>query len=253
MRPRRSRLRKIGNLPMSAPIAYGRPGSGRLVLPFVLSIAAHVGLAVFAIWAAKNLRFQAKPEPMLDLGMDVTLGEEVQALIVVQAPPAPPEPPPPPPEPTPAPEPPPVPEPMEKPEFVEPAPPPKATPAPKPKVIAKAPAAPSRAKTGATPRPGVVGGNVTAGRLTGTPGGVKVGTQGWRTPRPPYPATALALRIQGSGSVRISTDASGNVTNVVVTDPINPILDANTRAFARDNWKGPPNASRTVPVIYQIR
>ena len=236
---------------MSAPIAYGRPGSARRVLPFVLSIAAHVGLAVFAIWVAKNLPIEPKPEPMPDLGMDVTLGEAVQELIVVQAPSAPPEPPPPPPEP--APEPPPVPEPMEKREFVEPAPPPKATPAPKPKVVAKAAPAPPGAKTGTTPRRGVVGGNVTAGRPTGTPGGVKVGAQGWRTPRPPYPATALAARIQGSGSVRISTDASGNVTNVVVTGSINPILDANTRSFARDHWKGPPNASRTVPVIYQIR
>ena len=242
---------------MSTPIAYRKPKSGRLVLLFVLSIGAHVGLAMFAIWAGRNLRFEPKPEEMLDLGMDVTLGEEVQELIVAQTPPAPPEPPPPeppppPPEPEPEPEPP-APEPMEKPDFVEPAPPPKAEPAPRPKVVAKPAPAPPGAKTGPTPRPGVVGGNVTQGKLTGTPGGLKVGNQGWRTPRPPYPASALASRIQGSGSVRISTDASGNVTGVVVTAPINPVLDANTRSFARGNWKGPPNATRTVPVIYQIR
>ena len=94
---------------------------------------------------------------------------------------------------------------------------------------------------------------MTQGKLTGTPGGQKIGTQGWRTPKPPYPNSALASHIQGSGSVRISTDASGNVTNVVVTGPISPVLDANTRSFARGNWKGPPNATRTVAVIYQIR
>jgi hypothetical protein len=31
------------------------------------------------------------------------------------------------------------------------------------------------------------------------------------------------------------------------------MLDSNTRSFARSNWKGPPNATRTVPVVYQIR
>ena len=236
---------------MSAPIAYRKPKSGRLVLLFVLSIGAHVGLAMFAIWAGNYLRPLQKPEEMLDLGMDVTLGEEVQELVVAETPPAPPEPPPPPEPEPPVPEP--LPEPMEKPDFVEPAPPPKATPAPKPKVAAKPAPAPPGAKVGPTPRPGVVGGNVTEGKLTGTPGGQKVGDQGWRTPRPPYPAAALASRLPGSGSVRISTDASGNVTNVVITAPINPILDSNTRSFARGNWKGPPNATRTVPVIYQIR
>ncbi len=239
---------------MSAPIAYRKPKSGRLVWLFLISIGLHAGVAMFAIWAGQHFRPVQKPEDMLDLGMDVTLGEEVQELIVAETPPAPPEPEPPPPPPEPEPEPPDVPpEPMEKPDFVEPAPPPKATPAPKPKVIAKAPPAPPGAKTGPTPRPGVVGGNVTQGKLTGTPGGQKIGTQGWRTPRPPYPAAALASRIQGSGSVRISTDGSGNVSDVTITGSINPILDANTRSFARGNWKGPPNATRTVPVIYRIR
>ena len=236
---------------MSAPIAYRKPKSGRLVLLFVLSIGAHVGLAVFAIWAGNHLRPLQKPEELLDLGMDVTLGEEVQELVVAETPPAPPEPPTPPEPEPPVPETPP--EAMEKPDFVEPAPPPKETPAPKPKVVAKPAPAPPGAKVGPTPRAGVIGGNVTEGKLTGTPGGQKVGDQGWRTPRPPYPAAALASRIQGSGSVRISTDASGIVTNVVITAPINPLLDSNTRSFARGNWKGPPNATRTVPVIYQIR
>ena len=143
---------------------------------------------------------------------------------------------------------------MEKPEFTEPKPEPKATPAPRPppKPTASQPAPPG-AKTGPTPRAGVVGGNVTQGATTGTPGGQKVGDQGWRTPRPPYPPAALASHIQGTGSVRISTDSAGNVIEVTITKPINPVLDANTRTFARANWKGPPNATRTVPVVYQIR
>ncbi len=81
----------------------------------------------------------------------------------------------------------------------------------------------------------------------------KAGVQSWHTPRPPYPAAALAARFQGSGAVRVSTDASGNVASAVITSPINPILDSNTRSFARSNWKGPPNQTRTVPVTYQIR
>ena len=240
---------------MSAPIAYRKPKSGRLVLLFVLSIGAHVGLAILAIWARSHLGQVTKPVEEVDLGMDVILGEEVQELIVAATPPAPPEPPPPePPPPPPAPEPPPPPpEPMKEPDFVEPAPPPKATPAPKPKVVAKAAPAPPGAKVGPTPQAGVVGGNVTQGKLTGTPGGQKVGPQGWKLPRPPYPPTALASRIQGSGSVQISTDGSGNVSSVVITRPIHSILDANTRSFARSNWKGPPNQTRSVPVIYQIR
>ena len=75
-------------IPMSAPIAYRKPKSGRLVLLFVLSIGAHVGLAMFAIWAGNHLRPLQKPEEMLDLGMDVTLGEEVQELVVAETPPA---------------------------------------------------------------------------------------------------------------------------------------------------------------------
>jgi TonB family protein len=98
----------------------------------------------------------------------------------------------------------------------------------------------------------VVGGNVTRGATAGTPGGQKIGDQGWRTPKPPYPRGAIAARIQGAGEVRITTDAAGNVKEAVITRSIAPILDANTRSFARANWKGPPNATRSVPVIYRI-
>ncbi len=95
-----------------------------------------------------------------------------------------------------------------------------------------------------------MGGVTRAEQTTGTPGGTTLGK--WRTPTPPYPRAAIVARIQGAGEVRISTDAAGNVREVVVTRSISPILDANTRSFARANWKGPPNMTRTVPVIYRI-
>ncbi len=209
----------------------------------MLHVLAALGLA-FVL----SRHLARPPEDTLDLGIDVTLGEPVQELIA--APPAPEPPTPSIPEPTP-PDPPPV--PMEKPEFVE------ATPAsmpqpkrPPPKATPSRDAAPARAKTGPVPQAGVVGGNVTQGATSGTPGGAKIGDQGWRTPKPLYPVAALQAHIQGSGEVRITTDAAGNVREAVVTRSIAPILDANTRAFARANWKGPPNATRTVPVIYRI-
>ena len=243
---------------MSTPIAYRKPKRGRLVLLFVLSIAAHVGLAMLAIWAGNHLGRVAKPEDELELGMDVILGEEVQELIVAATPPAPPEPPPPEPPPPPPesePEPPPPDPPMPEPEFVEPTPPPKATPAPKPKVVAKAapaPPAPPGAKVGPTPRPGVVGGNVAEGKVEGTPGGKKVGPQGWRTPRGPYPPAALQRRIQGTVMVRIVTNAAGRVTSASPSGG-DPILQSAARTMALSSWGGAPNSSKTVPVIYTIR
>jgi protein TonB len=234
-------------------IAYQQSGRMRL-LPLALgSIALHVLVAlVLAFVISRHL---AKPPPpeTLDLGIDVQLGEAVQELIAA-APtpePAPPEPP----RPTPVPEAPPPPPPEKPPDFVERKvelkPPPKVA-APRPVAAARA-TPPKGAKIGATPQAGVVGGNVSQGATSGTPGGQKVGSQGWRVPKPEYPAAALASHIQGSGEVRITTDAAGNVKDVVITRPIAPILDANTRSFARGNWKGPPNSTRTVPVVYQIR
>src|SRR4029434_6373879 len=122
--PRRPQFHlRIRNGIMGSPIAYDKPKSGRLVALFILSIGVHVGVAMFAIWASHHLKYTPKEEEMLDLGIDVTLGEEVQELIAAQTPPTPapppPEPPTPPPEPPSEPEPEP-PEPMEKPEFIEP-------------------------------------------------------------------------------------------------------------------------------------
>ncbi len=235
---------------MSALIADREPRNGRLIPLFALSVAVHLAIVAVVLWLGQTVRFEVPPVMTVDLGTEVTLGTEVQERVVAETPPAVPE------TPTPIPPEPPLPElpkPVEKPDFAEPASVAKTTPAPKVRVAAKSSAIPAGAKTGATPHPGVVGGNVTQGKLAGTPGGAKVGDQGWRTPRPPYPPAALAARIQGSGAVSISTDASGKVTRVSISAPIHPLLDANTRSFALANWKGPPNATRTVPVIYQIR
>jgi protein TonB len=224
------------------------------VVLFVLSIGVHIGVAFFAIWASHHLKNIPKEEETLDLGVDVTLGEEVQELIAAQTPPEPetppPEPPPTPPEPPPEPDPEPPPEPMEKPEFIEPKPEPK--PKPAPKVVAKPAPAPPGAKTGPTPRPGVVGGNVPGGKLTGTPGGQKVSTQGWKTPRGPYPPAALQRRIQGTVMVRISTNAAGKIVSATVSGG-DPELQSAARRMALSIWQGPPNATRTVPVKYEIR
>ena len=46
---------------MSTPIAYQKPKSGRLLLLFLLSVAAHVGLAMLAIWAGNHLGRVQKP------------------------------------------------------------------------------------------------------------------------------------------------------------------------------------------------
>ena len=249
--------------PRPRTIGYRRPERARLLPLLLLSIALHAIMALILAFVLSR-HFAAKPDNQLDLGMDVTLGEAVQEQVVTQPgaePPVPAPAPPPPPEPgppEPPPEPPPV--PMEKPEFVEPRPEPpkppskpvaKATPA-KPAAPARAAATPAGAKVGPVAREGVVGGNVTQGKTEGTPGGQKVGAEGWRTPRPPYPPAALIARMQGSGEVRITTDASGNVRDIVVTRSISSVLDANTRSFARSNWKGPPNATRIVPIIYRI-
>jgi outer membrane biosynthesis protein TonB len=242
----------------SRAIGVRQPERSRLLPLLLISIGLHVLFAiVLAIILARH--FARPPEDQLDLGIDVTLGEAVQELIVAPdtppAPPSDPTPPPPPPEPPPpdpTPEPPP---PPEKSEFVEPKPQPKPPTPPRKetaKTTPKPAGAPPGAKVGDKPQAGVVGGNVTKGATTGTPGGAKVGNQGWRTPKPPYPAAALVSRMQATGSARITTDAAGNVSGCEVSGLPSP-FDSNTRSFARANWKGPPNSSRTVPVIYRLQ
>lgn len=225
---------------------------GRLAVMLVGSLVFHsalVGLA--AIWPTQK-SYQL-PDPVTEIGLDDKLGEEVQKLVVPEDAPTPPPdvpPEPTPPEPTPEDTPP----PPEDPDMTEPDP----TPTPPPKPKAPRPAvtpAPANAKRGAVPQPGQVDGNVNqSNRLSGTPGGAKIGGQGWKTPKPNYPYQARASRVQGSGSVRVSTNASGAVISVTVSQSVGSgILDANTVAFARSNWRGPPNSTTTVPITYKLQ
>lgn len=223
---------------------------GRLAMMMAGSLVFHgalVGLA--AIWPVPSS--YKLPDPVTEIGLDDHLGEEVQKLVVAEDAPTPP------PESTPEPTPPPeeeeTPPPTEEPDMAEP----EATPTPPPKPKAPRAAAtppPANAKRGAVPQPGQVNGNVDSStRLSGTPGGAKIG-QGWKTPRPNYPYQARASRVQGSGSVRVSTNAAGSVISVTIAQSVGSgILDANTIAFAKSNWKGPPNATTTVPITYQLR
>ena len=143
-----------------------------------------------------------------------------------------------------------TPPPSEEPEMTNPAPPkpPSKTVVSKTRPLrataaVSAPGQPGTANTGARNAVGTVDG-------TGHPGV----TGRWNTPQPPYPYAMRAARVQGNGSVRITTDGAGRVVSVsVVQSTGNAVLDANTSQFARSNWSGPPNASVTVPITYQMR
>lgn len=223
---------------------------GRLAVMVAGSLVFHcalVGLA--AIWPAP--KSYNLPDPVTEIGLDDKLGEEVQKLVVPEDAPTPP------PDSTPEPTPPPdeaeTPPPTEDPDMTEP----EATPSPPPKPKAPRPAAtpaPANAKRGAVARPGQVDGNVDSStRLTGTPGGSKIG-QGWKLPKPNYPYQARASRVQGSGSVRVSTSASGNVISATIVQSAGSgVLDSNTIQFAKSNWSGPPNATTTVPITYKLQ
>ncbi len=101
------------------------------------------------------------------------------------------------------------------------------------------------------PRPAV-------GRPNGNPNALptkpSVGTGGgtWSTPKPAYPFQARRMRLQGSGGVRVTTDATGRITSATMSPSIHPLLDATALAYARTAWKGPPNTTRVVPITFQL-
>lgn len=175
-------------------------------------------------------------------------GEEVQQLIVKDEPSPPPdvtpEPTPPMPDVTPEPD---TPPPTEEPDMTEPE---KPTPSPKPHVPSRATPPPANAKRGPVAQPGQVDGNVQhSDKLSGTPGGVH-----WSTPKPPYPYQARAAHAQGSGSVRVSTNGSGQVISASMASSIgNGILDAAAVAYAKSNWHGPPNTTSTIPITFRLQ
>ena len=81
-----------------------------------------------------------------------------------------------------------------------------------------------------------------------------VGAAAWVMPHPPYPVTFHNSSVRGTTTVRITTDAMGAVSNVVVVQSAgNLALDAHTVRYVRENWHGPANASRTTQFVYQVR
>ena len=92
------------------------------------------------------------------------------------------------------------------------------------------------------------------GPASGTNAGPTGAVGAWVMPHPLYPRMNSVSRPTGSTTVRISTDPSGRVSNVVIIKSAgNPILDHQTESFVRMNWHGPPNASRTTEFVYQIK
>ena len=102
----------------------------------------------------------------------------------------------------------------------------------------------------------MVGGNPNGTKATGNPGGLKVGpqNQGWRTPHPGYPVAARASHITGTTTVHYTTDASGNVSSVNITQRAgNAILDHYTEEWVKSNWHGPPNSSNSTTFEYRLQ
>ncbi len=202
-----------------------------------------VGLA--AIWP--QYKSWEIPETITQIDTGPVLGETVQELIAPKEEPIPtpdnqPTPPPdtPPPDDTPP--------PSDEPDMETP-PPKKET----PKKAAGTPY-PANVKRGDHPQAGVVGGVPHATKTTGTPGAAHLGAVGWHKPEPPYPAQARLAHIQGSGTVRVTTDASGRVTSAVIVQSVgSALLDFNMCSFAKENWTGPPNATNTIPFTYRLQ
>lgn len=225
---------------------YRKTARIRIVLGVLMSLLIHAGFVGFA---ALNPNFGRRPEPPPEVEPVDTNMEPPQPELEVPYDYTPDEPTPdeptPPPDETPEPED--TPPPPDDMTFSDPTPEP--TPD-KPKPAAARPppgfVPPPNAKRGPAYVPGVVGG-VKGG--TGTkPGGGR-----WVTPSPPYPAQFRAMRIQGSGSLSVTTDASGNVSSASISKSAGAQMDAHILGFARRSWKGPPNTTSTVPFTYQMR
>ena len=138
--------------------------------------------------------------------------------------------------------------PTDTPDFAQP---PEPTP-PSRKLTAAKPASaahPANAQTVTRAFPGQSGEGV-----AGSSGNGSAKTAGtWVMPHPPYPRTSLS-QPTGATTVRITTDASGRVSNVVILKSVgSPILDNQTESYVRMNWHGAANASRTTEFVYQLR
>ena len=99
--------------------------------------------------------------------------------------------------------------------------------------------------------PGAAG--VNPGATATGPGGSQAGALGWKMPKPSYPVALRATGFQGTTTVRIATDAAGNVATVeIVRSAGNILVDRHTQEYVRAFWKGPPNATRTTEFVYQL-
>ena len=214
------------------------------------SLAIHgalVGVG-YAVWQPIDRPVEV---PTTEVDLAPQLGDpEVRELVVpMDAPTPPPDQPTPPPDQTPPPDD--TPPPTEEPDMDAPD-----TPTPPPKKAAvkyAATPAPSGAKRGPVAQTGVVGGNPNGTKATGVPGGKNVGV-GWSSPHPPYPAAARASHITGTTTVSYTTDASGHVSSVNITQSAgNAILDHYTQMYVKENWKGPPNSSHSTTFEYRLQ
>ncbi len=226
------------------------PRRGRFVLMFIGSLLVHSAVIGVGAIFTRDVSWDVK-EPPVELDLADKLGDpDVRELVVADTPP-PEDQPTPPPEDTPPPDD--TPPPTEDPDMADPeqTPPPE-TPKPKtaPPKRSSTPA-PANAKHGPVAVEGVVGGNPNGTKATGTPGGAKISTVGWKTPHPPYPMQARMSHITGSTSVKFTTDASGSVSSVVIVKSAgSAILDNSTQSFVKMNWKGPPNSTHQTEFVY---
>ena len=109
---------------------------------------------------------------------------------------------------------------------------------------------PTRAQAG----PPTVNGST--GRAAGTPsvGHPGGGSSLWNTPKPAYPAPFRLARVQGSGSVRVTTNEAGRVVSATIVQSTgNAQLDDHTCRAAKSNWSGPPNSTISVPITYRLQ
>jgi protein TonB len=219
---------------------------------FILALGVHGAIVVMGAIFERDVSWDVK-EPPVELDLADKLGDpDVRELVVADTPPPEDQPTPPPDTPPPDDTPP----PQEDPDMADPEqtpPPPTPKPAAKPAAPKSSPP-PANAKHGPVAVEGVVGGNPAGTKATGNPGGLKVSSVGWKTPHPPYPAQARMAHVTGSTSVRITTDASGTVTSVVITKSAgSAILDSNTQSYVKMNWKGPPNSTHDTEFVYQLQ
>ncbi len=101
---------------------------------------------------------------------------------------------------------------------------------------------------------GTGSGPAVASATNGTDGVSASVTKAWFMPHPPYPQSMVGHSSSGATTVRIATDASGQVSSVIVTQSAdNALLDSYTESYVRTHWRGPANASRVTQFVYRTR